>query len=369
MAPFDNRDPAWISKGLLGRLKHTLDVGRFTWLEPPEQPTKVPNDCRIAILGDWASGRYGAPVCASSIANDPAGFDVVLHLGDVYYAGRAEEIQHNFLHHWPFDAVARTPNRATPLFRACLGNHEMYSGGQPFVDLVLEPFEQQSTAFAFENDDWLFVGLDTAYDEWRLGARQENWLRRLLARDDGRQVVLFSHHPPFSFFESINSKYYESMRDVLIDHPDKVRAWYWGHEHLGAIYDLCPRLGLRGRCVGHSGFPYIRRNDVRGATRVTTMTSQSEGCHLVQLQGDGRAPTALAVDGPNLHIDPADGDPSRYGPNGYMTIEFNGRLVEERLCAPAGEVLWSGRLHHGNSFAEEFSNSMYQERGSVLSYA
>lgn len=360
MAPLDNRDPAWIPT-LVGMARNALDAGRFTWIEPPEQPTKIPNNSRFAILGDWASGRYGAPVCASSVANDERGFDVVLHLGDVYYAGRAEEIQENFLQYWPFDARSRTANRQAPLFRACLGNHEMYSGGKPFVDLVLQPFEQQSTAFALENDDWLFVGLDTAYDEWKLGARQENWLRRLLARDDGRQVVLFSHHPPFSFFESINSKYYKLMRQIFVDHPGKVHTWYWGHEHLGAIYDKSPDLGVFGRCVGHSGFPYIRRVGVRGAPKLPAQRTKAQD-HLVLLAASDQTPQALAVDGPNRHVDPADGDPNRYGPNGYMTVEVAGRSLEETLHSADGQVLWT-------SESEEVLHSTYQERGSALSYA
>ena len=359
MAPLDNRDPAWVSKGLVGKLRQSFDVGRFDWVEPCEQPMKIPNDSRIAILGDWASGRYGAPVCANTIASDPEGFDVVVHLGDVYYAGRAEEIRHNFLQFWPFHAKSRVPDRAAPMFRACLGNHEMFSGGQPFVDLVLPAFRQSSTAFAFENDNWLFVGLDTAYEEWKLGARQENWLRRLLARDDDRQVVLFSHHPPFSFFEQISTKYYETMRSILQDHPGKVVRWYWGHEHLGAIYTWSPQLELRGRCVGHSGFPYVRRPRVRKATESMMAPAASDRSHLVRLNADGDAPTAVAVDGPNIYVDPGDGDPDRYGPNGYMTITVDGVAIAEDLREPDGHALWASR--------EEISNSMYQESGLSLS--
>lgn len=360
MAPLDNRDPAWISKGLLGKLRQRLDVGRFEWIEPCEEPTKIPNDSRIAILGDWASGRYGAPVCAESIAADPEGFDVVVHLGDVYYAGRAEEIRHNFLQYWPFGAASRTPGRTTPLFRSCLGNHEMFSGGQPFVDLVLPSFEQPSTAFAFENDDWLFVGLDTAYEEWKLGARQENWLRRLLARDDGRQVVLFTHHPPYSFFEQISAKYVDTMRSILDDHPGKVQRWYWGHEHLGAIYEWSPGLGMHGRCVGHSGFPYVRRPAVREASTSLDPAPSTGESHLVRLEADGLTPAAIAVDGPNVHVDPNDGDPDRYGPNGYMTISVDGASITEELRDADGTVTWANK-------SEEISHSMYQESGLALS--
>ena len=52
----------------------------------------LPDEARIAVLGDWGTGLYGAPLVAKAIRGDVQGFQLLLHLGDVYYSGSANEI-------------------------------------------------------------------------------------------------------------------------------------------------------------------------------------------------------------------------------------------------------------------------------------
>jgi hypothetical protein len=87
-------------------------------------------------------------------------------------------------------------------------------------------------------------------------------------------VILLSHHQLFSRYLAIADQTYNA--DLLsyfqdyIKH-DNICAWFWGHEHLAAIYE--PYLGLaRGRCLGHgavpiffdSGTPYDEKASVQG---------------------------------------------------------------------------------------------------------
>ena len=45
-----------------------------------------PDDARVAITADWGTGLYGAPRIAKRII-EAAPFDLLLHLGDIYYSG------------------------------------------------------------------------------------------------------------------------------------------------------------------------------------------------------------------------------------------------------------------------------------------
>src|SRR5262249_7290915 len=74
---------------------------KHQWLLPPEQPETVPDTLRVAILGDWGTGLYGAPHCKENIEKDAQGFNLLVHLGDVYYSGTQKEVQQRFLDVWP----------------------------------------------------------------------------------------------------------------------------------------------------------------------------------------------------------------------------------------------------------------------------
>ena len=338
-ALYDKHDPGWARTGMR-LLGHWLKQGRFDWRRPPEEPSRLPNDCRVAILGDWGTGLYGAPRCAESIAGDTTGFDLVVHIGDVYYSGTKREVAHTFLALWPW--TVRPHHNEPVVFRACNSNHEMYSGGKPYVSQTLARFDQPSSAFALENDTWLVVGLDTAYHDWHLAERQADWLGRLLARDDDRRVVLFSHHQPFSHFAAAKGDLRSEIDKVVAAHPRKIVAWYWGHEHLCAVYDQRAPWGISGRCVGHGGFPYFRNASLGSFPRIAARDPGAVEW-LVRVPA-GAAPGALIVDGPNLDIGPKADERARYGPNGYMTIHLHDDGVSEEVRGAEGNVLWEGRI-------------------------
>ena len=146
---------------------------------------------------------------------------MVLHLGDVYYSGTKTEMQQRFLQVWP--------KSAGKISRALNGNHEMYSGGYEFFDHVLPSFGQSSSYFALQNNNWLFVGLDTAHTDHDLDAQQVSWLKAVVQQAGARKLILFSHHQPFSRLDAQGPKLQAALADLL---PSKsITAWYWGHEH------------------------------------------------------------------------------------------------------------------------------------------
>jgi len=324
-AKFDEHDLAgWIKSFFtwIGKLKkHPFETA-------PVRPDTVADRLRIAILGDWGSGRYGAPISAASIEAASPAFDLLLHLGDVYYSGTVKEVQERFLAFWPKVSGA--------LSRALNSNHEMYSGGHGYFGHTLPQFGQSSSCFALENAHFRLVGLDTGYDEHDLGHGQPTWLEGqvLEAQAKGQRVVLFSHHQPFSAFEKQGDKLVGRIRPLL--EAKRIFAWYWGHEHRCAIYERHAGWGLWGRLVGHGGFPYFR--DKLANRRL--VQANPDGSEWREVESD-KAPKSIVLDGTNPYVVE---DPGRYGPNGWFSLELDGPTIREKVHAPDGTVLWSNDL-------------------------
>lgn len=313
-AKFDSTDIVGWGKSLFDWIK---GLNKRDFIDQPAPTDKLGHKCRIALLSDWGTGLYGAPVCSESIQKD-GNFDVVLHLGDVYYSGDVDEVKERFLKFWP-KAKESTINRALN------ANHEMYSGGKGYFDHILPAFGQKSSFFAMQNDYWLLVGLDTGYSEHELHGSQAEWLIELVKnkREDQR-VVLFSHHQPFSLYEGQGHKLVGQLAPLL--QARSIHAWYWGHEHRCVVHEPHAHWGLRGRCVGHSGFPYFR--DKFDVPLAEPGWQGREGKNLV--------PAAKVLDGPNAYM---EGKASKYGPNGYVVLEFNDRDLKERYLRPDGTEL------------------------------
>jgi hypothetical protein len=318
-AKFDNHDPGWASVFLAwwrGLKKHA-------WQPPPAQAETIPNQLRVGILGDWGTGMYAAPYCAGALAVDPRGFGLLLHLGDVYYAGTAKEVAERFHYYWPHVSGA--------VSRALNSNHEMYSGGHAYFDQTLSAFEQSSSCFAMKNDHWLLLGLDSAYAEHDLAHDQAKWAENHVAAAGNRKVVLFSHHQPISKLEKQGEKITTKLKGLL--EAKRIFAWYWGHEHRCVLYDKHPQWGFYGRCIGHSGFPYFR--DDLGAEQIA---APPEGYQWFEYAGTDAFPATSILDGPNPYV---VGQAERYGVQGYATLEFDGPIMREFIHDPTGKVVYA----------------------------
>ncbi len=307
----------------------------FTWwrkikphpfLAAAPDPEPIGNKIRVAILGDWGTGLYGAPVCAKSIEQDAKGYQLAIHLGDVYYAGNKGEVQERFLDLWPKQNVA--------INRAINSNHEMYTGGDAYFKLTLKDgrFNQAASYFAFQNDYWVLVGLDSAYEEHDLKGNQVAWLRNIINNSGDRKIILMSHHQPISRFESQGLKLVEKVGEFL--GAKKIFAWYWGHEHRCMLYDRHPAWQMYGRTVGHGGFPYFR-DKLDGAPEEPGLPKW------YRVGASNMIPGGLVHDGPNAYLKDHEDE---YGPNGYMTLEFDGSHLIEIVHEPDRSVIYQRQL-------------------------
>jgi hypothetical protein len=322
-AKFDERDVRWALSLLtwIGKLRP------HAWVPPPVATTPMGPEMRMALLGDWGTGLYGAPGCSRAIKAE-GGFHAVVHLGDVYYSGTPGEVRSNFLEHWPTVPGAR--------YFACNGNHEMYSGGYGYFKGILPAFAQPSSCFAMENDHWLVVGLDSAYRDHDLAKGQEAWLDGLLGRAGSKKLVLFTHHQPFSHFDGGGEKLVARLKPLL--DARRITAWYWGHEHRCVVYDAHPAWGFHGRCAGHSGYPYFRKPSLGFNELIDPPMAGHGFWRELPANPQRGAPRAILLDGPNPDLGSSKDD---YGPNGYVVLEFDGPSLIERYHLSDGTRLHS----------------------------
>ena len=215
---------------------------------------KPPSNARIAVLGDWGTGQQDAKSLLAAIARKNP--DVVIHLGDIYYSGTEFEMKNYFLDIWQSE-LDLTKTKTFTL----AGNHDMYSGGAPYYELI-QTLGQPASYFCLRNDDWQFVALDTGlHDDDALGAKptyledtEVQWLQDKINTAGNRRTVLLSHHQLFTAFEDIGGAYLNQKLSAQVGPMlANVTAWLWGHEHNQVIYK--PFQGVLGRCIGHGAYP------------------------------------------------------------------------------------------------------------------
>ena len=97
------------------------------------------------------------------------------------------------------------------------------------------------------------------------------------------------------------------------------------------LYEPHQFYGLRGRCVGHGGFPYFRETKVLGKTAPSAPVWKT-------LESRNLVPSARILDGDNRYITEA---PASYGPNGYMSLAFDGAELFEIVHTPEGTEIWN----------------------------
>ena len=262
-------------------------------------------------------------------------FDVMMHLGDIYYSGTKQEVDERFLKVWPADAA--TVNRALN------GNHEMYSGGFGYFQLILPAFKQAGSYFALQNEHWVLVGLDTAYIDHDMDTTQVAWLNVILKQAEvkkKRKVVLFSHQQPFSRLDAQGPKLQQALSHLLEDQV--ITAWYWGHEHQCILYDRHPTWGFFGRCLGHGGIPEARKDEVKQAPADAAHPGGA-GCTWRRLEATAASPGCLALDGANSDMKKAF-DRQKFAPHGFMTLEFKGESLTERVLTSDGVEIFSNTI-------------------------
>jgi calcineurin-like phosphoesterase family protein len=232
----------------------------------------------IAIIGDWGTGESDAINLLRQVQKlNP---DVLIHLGDVYFAGTQPEQKSNFV-----DVCKRVLGNDVLVFSLC-GNHDMYSGGEGYY-WMLDQIGQKASYFCLQNDDWQFLALDTGHNDSNpatiagnmtsLMEGEGNWHLAYINRDKAPRTVLLSHHQLFSPFGAVGTEgsdayaFNPHLYDVFKGVIPQIVWWFWGHEHTLAVFD--EYMGLkRGRCLGASAVPvYFNEQSYQNASGLETL--------------------------------------------------------------------------------------------------
>jgi predicted phosphodiesterase len=222
----------------------------------------LPSDAVVGVVADWATGEPEAIEVLRQVKGQNP--HVVIHLGDIYYAGTEHEVENYFYQPWK---NILDPENSGILSFALPGNHDLYAGGKPFYDLldklaVLNGSDKKMASyFCLRNEHWQLIGLDTALHD-RLGAgptyleeSELEWLNDKIQNSGGRRTILLSHHQLFSSNDQFDGKgYNEKLNNQLAPILAQVDLWLWGHEHELVIFGDYMNL-KRGRCIGGSAFP------------------------------------------------------------------------------------------------------------------
>ncbi len=281
----------------------------------------------IALAGDWGTGNASSRAIGEQIAASRP--DYTVHLGDVYYSGTETEESTRFVNLWP------AGQRGSFTLNS---NHEMYSGGHGYFGTALaDPkFRGQRghSFFALQNDNWLVLGLDSAYAATRfyqqgaINDPQLLWLHTLLSspiaqRPNGagrKSLLLLTHHQGLEDDGQPSEPLWSQVIEATRGFP---LVWYWGHVHNVAAFkpvavtddSLNPVVNRRvfGRLVGHGGVPYIP--DPASSAMLWTED---------QLAGDPQLP--------------------RRGKNGFALLRLTGDTLEETLFDEGGVQRWSDQI-------------------------
>lgn len=270
--PFGQCDPKWgevLAVYAASRLADkTIPYRRYDSLQDFVITDRLPAQATVVIVADWGTGQDPAKLLLTKVAAHSP--DVVIHLGDVYYSGTECEVQNYFYSIW--QETLGIPNvpwgqkltdfTTGPATFHLPGNHDMYSGGQPYYT-VIDMLGQPASYFCLRNDDWQFVAMDTSLhdcdpltvdDATFVDPLEIVWMKDKVQNSGGRKTVLLSHHQLFSAFETIggqavNQNLLPQVQDIL----PELTLWLWGHEHNQVIYQ--DYLNVLARCIGHGAFP------------------------------------------------------------------------------------------------------------------
>ncbi len=242
----------------------------------------IPAGAKIALFGDWGTGAEPARRLLRHIKTKQP--DILLHLGDIYYSGTPDECRENFEH-----IVNETFDRAkkkAPLVYTLCGNHDMYSGGRGYYDLVARLNKgkdaQKASFFCLRADDdsWQLLAMDTGRNDYNpvsighavtfVDPEEEMWLIDRVKEFKGK-TILVSHHPMFSAFSAPGPKdaagndnpinpNLKRLFDRLTQSGGTIPAWFWGHEHNLCVYESYAGLA-QGRCIGHSAVPVFTADE------------------------------------------------------------------------------------------------------------
>jgi hypothetical protein len=339
---------AWISKWL-----ETAGSTRFPFQAYPQQGEQGHYDLsqlgvladdgsiRIALAGDWGTGTDVAQQVANSMVAGNPSPELTIHLGDIYYVGTGSEVQENCLGvNGQYQGVFwRSGTKGS---FALNGNHEMYSGGIPYVNDFLPtlgiPGSQDKTQlrsyFCLETPQWRIIAIDTGYNSDTIGGDCSleqpllDWLQNVVNPiNNPKATVVLSHHQWFSGFG--DGDYPKPAQQIAPFFKNQQIVWLWGHEHRLSIFypytSTANHFTCYARCIGHGGMPL----ELASAAYPTPDDPQ-----LVEYW-----------DNPSVHPERFHQlpDGTEIGTNGYAMVTIQGaNLTIEYLDADGASILKEG---------------------------
>ena len=184
---------------------------------PLPAPAEPGEPLRVGILGDWGTGEPEAIAVLDQLMQQKP--DVIVHLGDIYYAGTIDECRTNFL--LPIQAARQKYGRSIPVY-TIPGNHDYYSGGAGFYgmipllnDGIANATVQEFSFFCLQNENWQLECMDTGYNDHSLNKvaddithlepAEADWHQQQMLAAGSRNIILMSHHQLFSSFATIGA--------------------------------------------------------------------------------------------------------------------------------------------------------------------
>ena len=327
---YEQLDPGWL-EAAAEWLEHFI-VPKHPFNTHPADPIQIPDNVQIALAGDWGTGdwRGGNNPSPSADVARHMGFlqpHLTIHLGDVYYAGTGGEEQHLLVSLWPKGSIGSL---------ALNSNHEMYSGAGAYFNAISNPpFEKQAGCgyFALYNNSWVIVGLDSAYYSsqeglYRDGAifpgdgqhqEQLDFLRAQAAgaARDNKRLILLTHHNGVAPDGTAPTALWSQVMNAFPPDagPD---FWYWGHAHMGAVYQN-QKNGTKVvncRCCGHGALPCAAASGMVDQANVAWYEKRS------------------------AHDPAYAGQPVQRVLNGFAMLYLDGPVIKEVFYDENGGVAW-----------------------------
>jgi hypothetical protein len=284
-------DPRWLEAGFnwatstLARVSPSYvscgeDMNKFIY-ELPEMKSTAP--FKIAFISDWATGSLASRALIRAIYSDSSDYPrVLIHLGDVYYAGTEKEQEENFYN----EIMKNVPEDVVILHMP--GNHDYYcKEGKPYYEIISrmrseKRCPQEASFFCLRNDKWQIISMDTGLHDRNpittadgtamtfLEEEEKMWVLDKLKNSGRRKNIVLSHHMLFSStsscgvhperggkkFSPVNDNLYRQLQDGM----GKINVWLWGHEHNFVVYEdyvLPNGSKVKGRLIGAGGVPVL----------------------------------------------------------------------------------------------------------------
>ena len=118
------------------------------------------------------------------------------------------------------------------------------------------------------------------------------------AQTRGKKLIVLTHHNPVDDTGTNTNALFTQVMDAFPEGGGPA-YWYYGHEHIAAVYKPLGAEGMRLRCCGHGALPWGKASDLANSPNVEWYESRSANDKDVPERVYNGFVT-LKLDGPNL---------------------------------------------------------------------